>query len=157
MVTLLSTNRSLLHRWASSGLRKKKLMWWTAEEEKNQLRQPDCLFCNIVHGELPSTEIYSDERCVAFNDINPVANVHVLIVPREHVTYLTGADELHEPLLGHLMRVSSRVARQTGISENGYRVALNQGVDAGQIVDHLHLHVLGGGLLDKLGTPLGPS
>ncbi len=94
---------------------------------------------------------------MAFNDINPVANVHVLIVPRDHLTYLTGATEQHEQLLGHLMRVGARVARQTGISEGGYRIAVNQGVDAGQIVDHLHLHVLGGGLLDKLGTPLGPS
>ena len=65
-----------------------------------------------------------------------------------YVTYLTGATEQHEPLLGHLMRVGARVARQTGISEGGFRIALNQGVDAGQIVDHLHLHVLGGGLLD---------
>ena len=132
-------------------------MWWTAEEEKHQLKQADCLFCSIVHGEQPSTEIYSDDQCVAFNDINPVANVHVLIVPREHVTYLIGATERHEPLLGHLMRVGARVARQTGIAETGYRIALNQGVDAGQIVDHLHIHVIGGSKLDSLGTPLGPQ
>ncbi|MDA1278799.1 MAG: histidine triad nucleotide-binding protein [Chloroflexi bacterium] len=131
-------------------------MWWTAEEEKQQLRQPDCLFCRIVHGELPSTQIYEDEQCVAFNDINPVANVHALIVPREHVTYLIGATEQHEPLIGHLMRVGARVARQTGIEDAGYRLAVNQGVDAGQIVEHLHIHVLGGGQLDQLGTPLGP-
>jgi histidine triad (HIT) family protein len=73
------------------------------------------------------------------------------------VTYLTGATEQHEQLLGHLMRIGAHVARITGISEDGYRVAVNQGVDADQIVDHLHLHVLGGGLLDKLGTPLRPS
>jgi histidine triad (HIT) family protein len=131
-------------------------MWWTAEEEKNQLRQPDCLFCKIVHGELPSTEVYSDDQCFAFNDINPVANVHVLIVPREHVTYLTGATEQHEQLLGHLLRTGARVARQLGAAEGGYRLAINQGVDAGQIVDHLHLHVLGGGQLNVLGSPLGP-
>ena len=131
-------------------------MWWTAEEEKNQLRQPDCLFCKIVHDELPSTKVYEDVQCIAFNDINPVANVHALIVPREHVTYLTGATEQHEPLLGHLLRVGARVARQTGIAEAGYRLAINQGVDAGQIVEHLHIHVLGGGQLDALGTPLGP-
>ena len=101
-----------------------------------------------------STEIYSDDQCIAFNDINPVANVHVLIVPRDHVTYLTGATKQHEQLLGHLMRIGAHVARITGISEDGYRVAVNQGVDADQIVDHLHLHVLGGELLDKLGTPL---
>ena len=94
---------------------------------------------------------------MAFNDINPIANVHVLIVPREHVTYLTGATEQHEQLLGHMLRVGARVARQTGSAETGYRLAVNQGVDAGQIVDHLHLHLLGGGMLDSLGTPLGPS
>jgi len=117
---------------------------------------PDCLFCKIVHDELPSTKVYEDVQCIAFNDINPVANVHALIVPREHVTYLTGATEQHEPLLGHLLRVGARVARQTGIAEAGYRLAINQGVDAGQIVEHLHIHVLGGGQLDALGTPLGP-
>jgi histidine triad (HIT) family protein len=132
-------------------------MWWTTEEEKNQIRQQDCLFCNIIHGDMPSTEIYSDEQCMAFNDINPVAKVHVLNVPRDHVTYITGATDQHEQLLGHMMRVGAKVARKTGISEGGYRLAVNQGVDAGQIVDHLHLHVLGGGNLDKLGTPLGPS
>ncbi len=131
-------------------------MWWTAEEEKSQLRQPDCLFCKIVHGELPSTEVYSDDKCFVFNDINPLANVHVLIVPREHVTYLTGATEQHERLLGHLLRVGARVARKLGTAEGGYRLAINQGVDAGQIVDHLHIHILGGGQLDTLGTPLGP-
>ena len=132
-------------------------MWWTAEEEKNQLRHDDCLFCKIVRGEEQSTEIYSDDQCMAFNDINPVANVHVLIVPRDHFTYLTASTEQHEQLLGHLMRIGAQIARLTGISEGGYRLAVNQGVDAGQIVDHLHLHVLGGGILDKLGTPLGPS
>ena len=132
-------------------------MWWAPVEKENQLRHDNCLFCKIVHGEEQSTEIYSDDQCVAFNDINPVANVHVLIVPRDHVTYLTGATEQHEQLLGHLMRIGAHVARITGISEDGYRVAVNQGVDADQIVDHLHLHILGGGLLDKLGTPLRPS
>ena len=130
-------------------------MWWTAEEEENQLRQPDCLFCNIVHGDESSTEVYSDDQCFAFNDINPLANVHVLIVPREHVTYITGATEQHEALLCHLLRVGARIAIRLGIAEGGYRLAVNQGVDAGQIVDHLHIHMLGGGQLDALGTPLG--
>ena len=132
-------------------------MWWPPAEEENQLRHDNCLFCKIVHGEVQSTEIYSDDQCMAFNDINPVANVHVIIVPRAHVTYLTGATEQHEQLLGHVMRIGARVASLTGISESGYRIAVNQGVDASQIVDHLHLHVIGGGLLDKLGAPLRPS
>lgn len=131
-------------------------MSWSAEEKRNQLSEQDCLFCKIVHGEMPSTELYSDEQCMAFNDINPMANVHVLIVPRDHVTHLTGATEQHEQLLGHMLRVGARVAKQIRISDTGYRLAINQGVDAGQIVDHLHIHVLGGGQLDNLGTPRGP-
>ena len=113
-----------------------------------------CLFCDIVQGKLPSTNIYSDDQCIAFNDINPVANVHVLVIPREHVTYLTKTTKQHEKLLGHLMRVGARVANQMGTAEDGYRVTVNQGVNAGQIVDHLHLHVLGGQQLNSLGITL---
>jgi len=131
-------------------------MWWTAEEERNQMREPDCLFCKIVHGESPSTEVYSDDQVYAFNDINPVAKVHALIVPRDHVTYLTGATEQHEQLLGHMLRAGARIAKKLGIDDNGYRMAVNQGVDAGQIVDHLHIHLIGGSQLDALGEPLGP-
>lgn len=112
--------------------------------------QPKCIFCSIVQGELPSKNIYSDDQCIAFNDINPVADVHVLVIPREHVTYLTKTTKQHEKLLGHLMRVAAKVSEQMGTSEDGYRVSINQGVNAGQIVDHLHLHVLGGEQLNSL-------
>ena len=112
--------------------------------------QPKCIFCSIVEGELPSTNIYSDDHCIAFNDINPVANVHVLVIPREHITYLTETTKRDEKLPGHLMRVAAKVAEQLGTAEDGYRVTVNQGVNAGQIVDHLHLHVLGGEQLNSL-------
>ena len=114
------------------------------------------LFEKIIAREIPADIVYEDDLVLAFNDINPLANVHVLIVPREHVTYITGATEQHEALLGHLLRVGARIAIRLGIAEGGYRLAVNQGVDAGQIVDHLHIHMLGGGQLDVLGTPLGP-
>ena len=112
--------------------------------------QPKCIFCSIVEGELPSTNIYSDDHCIAFNDINPVANVHVLVIPREHITYLTGTTKQHENLLGHLMRIGAKVAEQMGTAGDGYRVTVNQGINAGQLVDHLHLHVLGGEQLNSL-------
>jgi len=103
-----------------------------------------------VQGKLPSTNIYSDDQCIAFNDINPVANIHVLVIPRKHITYLTDTTKQQEKLLGHLMRVAGKVSEQMGTSEDGYRVSVNQGVNAGQIVDHLHLHVLGGEQLNSL-------
>ena len=114
------------------------------------MEKPKCIFCSIVQGKLPSTNIYSDDQCIAFNDINPVANTHVLVIPREHITYLTETTKRHEKLLGHLMRVASEVAEQMGTAEDGYRVSVNQGMNAGQIVDHLHLHVLGGEQLNSL-------
>ena len=112
--------------------------------------QLKCIFCSIVEGELPSTNIYSDDHCIAFNDINPVANVHVLVIPREHITYLTETTKRYEKLLGHLMRVAAKVAEHLGTAKDGYRVSVNQGINAGQIVDHLHLHVLGGEQLNSL-------
>ena len=127
-------------------------MWWTTDEEQRESKEPACVFCQIVAGELPSAEVYSDDSVYAFADINPAAPVHVVIVPRQHVTLLAGADEKHEILLGHLLRAGSTVARKTGIADEGYRLAINQGLNAGQLVDHLHLHVLGGHRLGGLGA-----
>ena len=128
-------------------------MRWLTREKRQRLRQSDCLFCKIIHGELPSAEVFADKHCKAFNDINPVARIHVLIVPLDHITHLTGTTEGHENLLGHMIRVGAKIARDTRIAEGGYRLAVNQGADAGQIVDHLHIHLLGGGPLDPLGVP----
>jgi histidine triad (HIT) family protein len=132
-------------------------MLWLTREKRQRLRQSDCLFCKIIHGELPSGEVFADEQCKAFNDINPVAKVHVLIVPLDHITHLTGTTERHENLLGHMIRVGAKIARDTHIAEGGYRLAVNQGSDAGQIVDHLHIHLLGGGRLDPLGVPFAST
>jgi histidine triad (HIT) family protein len=102
-----------------------------------------CLFCKIIEGQIPSTAVHTDELCYAFADIDPKAPVHILIVPREHISSLEEANDGHRDLLGHLMRTASEIARSKGLAQ-GYRVVVNIGKDGGQSVDHLHLHLLGG-------------
>jgi histidine triad (HIT) family protein len=104
----------------------------------------DCVFCKVIAGDLPSRQFQSDDRVVAFADINPVAPVHILVVPREHVEWIHGMGPEAEGLLGQLVRIAGQVASEVGLTEHGYRLVVNQGDDAGQLVDHLHLHVLGG-------------
>lgn len=110
-----------------------------------------CVFCRIAAGEIPARVVHRDERAVAFHDINPQAPVHVLVIPREHIASLADVGEEHGDLLGHLLLVASRVARQEGLAA-GYRLVANCGRDGGQTVDHLHLHLLGG---RGLGWPPG--
>jgi histidine triad (HIT) family protein len=102
-----------------------------------------CLFCRIVEGEIPSTPVYQDELSYAFADINPKAPVHILIIPRKHISSMidTGQDE--RALLGHLHWAAAQIAHKKGLA-NGYRIVVNTGADGGQTVDHLHLHLLGG-------------
>ncbi len=102
-----------------------------------------CLFCKIVAGEIPSTAVYQDEDCYAFADIDPKAPVHVLIVPRTHIASLAEATAADAPLLGRLLEVAARIARDKGLA-NGYRAVVNTGPDGGQSVAHLHVHLLGG-------------
>ena len=104
----------------------------------------DCLFCRIIAGEVPADTVYTDDRCLAFRDINPQAPVHVLVIPRDHMESLDDAAQKDEATLGHLLRVAARVANEQGLSESGYRTIINTGAGAGQSVFHLHLHVLGG-------------
>ena len=104
----------------------------------------DCIFCKIVAGEIPAARVYEDERAVAFRDINPQAPTHALVIPRTHIASLDAAEEAHEALLGHLLRVAARVAREAGHAEGGFRTVINTGADAGQTVFHVHVHVLGG-------------
>jgi histidine triad (HIT) family protein len=104
----------------------------------------DCLFCQIVAGDVPSNFVHEDDRCVAFEDIGPQAPTHVLVVPREHIASMNDLNEDHEALLGHLLRVAMKVARQRGHGESGYRTVINCQEGAGQSVFHLHVHVLGG-------------
>lgn len=102
----------------------------------------DCLFCRIIHREIPATMVAEDEHCVAFRDIGPQAPSHVLVVPRVHVSTL---DDVTDPLLiGRLMMMAAAVARSEGLVEAGYRTVINTNAGAGQTVFHLHVHVLGG-------------
>ncbi|HEX2721534.1 MAG TPA: histidine triad nucleotide-binding protein [Gemmatimonadaceae bacterium] len=101
-----------------------------------------CLFCRIASGEIPAKLVAETDDAVAFRDIDPKAPVHVLVVPRQHLTSLATAED--EELLGQLLMLAARVARSEGVSESGYRVVANTGADGGQSVDHLHIHVLGG-------------
>jgi histidine triad (HIT) family protein len=103
-----------------------------------------CLFCKIVAGQVPAALVHSDERLVAFRDINPQAPVHVLVVPREHIASLDSADERAGKLLGELLLAARRIARAEGLSGDGYRTVINTGADGGQTVPHIHVHVLGG-------------
>jgi histidine triad (HIT) family protein len=103
----------------------------------------DCLFCKIVEGTIPSKAVHSDESSYAFADINPQAPVHFLVVPREHIPSIAHAGGEHAAVLGHLLLKAAEIASEKGL-ESGYRLVVNSGRDAGQTVDHLHVHVLGG-------------
>ena len=104
----------------------------------------DCIFCKIARGEIPSSKVYEDEQVVAFNDLNPQAPVHVLIVPKAHYANLNEAGGMPEALLAALLRAASRIAAQLGLDKSGYRIVSNCGPDACQSVQHLHIHLLGG-------------
>ena len=112
----------------------------------------DCLFCRIVAGTIPATIVYRDDRVTAFQDIQPQAPVHVLVIPNQHVASTNDLTEQHDAVIGHLMRVTQVIAREQGIAETGYRLVVNTGPDAGQSVGHIHLHLLGG---RRLGWPPG--
>ena len=102
----------------------------------------DCLFCNIINGNIPSTLIYEDEKVVAFNDINPQAPVHYLVIPKEHIESSDFIDESNKDLIGHIIFVAAKLAKDQGL-DTGYRIVNNCGNDGGQTVGHIHFHVLG--------------
>jgi len=111
----------------------------------------DCIFCQIVAGKVSSEILYQDEEVIAFRDINPVAPVHLLIIPKKHIPSLAHLPEAESPLIGHMVNIANQLARGEGVSESGYRLAMNCGEEGGQLVPHLHLHLLGGRKLsDKL-------
>lgn len=103
----------------------------------------ETIFGKIVAGEIPAEKLYEDEHCIAINDINPVAPVHVLVIPKKAVEKLSDAEPEDQALLGHLMLVAGKVAAQQGTGD-AFRLIVNNGADAGQTVFHLHLHVIGG-------------
>lgn len=104
----------------------------------------DCIFCKIAAGEIPSSKVYEDEVCFAFDDLHPQAPTHILLVPREHIDSMEKARGQHKDTLGHLLLSAAEIARIKGFSENGYRVVINTNSDGGQTVFHLHVHLLAG-------------
>ena len=106
-----------------------------------------CLFCKIAAHEVPTTIIYEDDLCMVFEDINPQAPVHLLAIPKKHITSLNDAGEGDHNTLGHLLGVAARVAKEKKIDGSGYRTVINTNAEAGQTVFHLHVHILGGRLL----------
>lgn len=105
---------------------------------------PDCLFCRIAAGEIPSKGVHADDIVVAFHDVSPRAPTHILVIPREHVRSAAELTDAHATLVGHLFAVAAQVARDQGIADAGYRIVTNVGRGGGQTVDHLHLHLMGG-------------
>ncbi len=103
-----------------------------------------CLFCDIAAGKIPCTEVYSDEKFLAFRDIDPKAPTHVLVIPRRHIGGLTELENSDSGLAGELVLAAVGIAATAGLSEAGYRFVINSGTDGGQTVGHLHLHILGG-------------
>ncbi len=112
----------------------------------------DCIFCQIVKGKIESKSVYEDEDFKAFWDINPQAPVHILIVPKKHLEPTEGYQDSDVELLGRMFLVAEKLARQQGVFDQGFRLILNTGPDAGQEVPHLHLHLLGGRKLGRLVT-----
>jgi histidine triad (HIT) family protein len=111
----------------------------------------DCLFCKIIKGDIPSTSVYRDEQTYAFRDINPTAPTHILIVPNKHIDSINMMIVDDEPMIGHLFSVAKQIAEQEGLAEKGYRLVVNTNAEAGQTVFHIHLHLLGGRQLTKMG------
>jgi histidine triad (HIT) family protein len=111
-----------------------------------------CLFCRIVQREVPASIVFEDERLLAFNDINPQASTHVLVVPKRHIETLNDVSATDDQLVGEMVRRAAAIAKERGISESGYRTVFNTNREAGQSVFHIHLHLLGG---RSLGWPPG--
>jgi histidine triad (HIT) family protein len=112
----------------------------------------NCIFCKIIAGESPGQVLYQDEQATAFRDIHPVAPTHVLIVTNQHIASVNDLTAQDEALAGHLFSVARQVAALEGIQQSGYRIILNTGPNAGQVIYHLHLHLIGG---QRMRFPMG--
>ena len=108
------------------------------------MEKEDCIFCKIINKEIPSTIVYEDDEIIAFEDIDPVAPVHVLIVPKEHIVSVTDLNEENCKFLTKIYLVANKVAEMKGIKDKGFRVTVNCGDDGGQVVKHIHFHLMGG-------------
>ena len=113
---------------------------------------PDCLFCKIINGDIPCDKVYEDDKVLAFNDIDPQAPVHFLVIPKEHIASAAEITADNSSIVAHIFEVIAKIASEKGISQNGFRVVTNCGKDGGQTVGHLHFHVLAG---RNIGWPPG--
>jgi histidine triad (HIT) family protein len=111
-----------------------------------------CIFCKIVSNEARAAIVYRDEQATAFRDIHPVAPTHILIVPNKHIESVNALESGDEQLVGHLFRIAGQLAKEEGIDKNGYRIITNTGMDGGQTIFHLHLHLIGG---QRMRHPMG--
>ncbi len=108
----------------------------------------DCIFCKIANGEIPTNLVYEDELVAAFNDLNPVAPVHILIVPKDHIASALELDSSNSDVVARIFQVAGKIARDKGFAEDGFRLVNNCGKDGGQTVGHLHFHLLAGRYLE---------
>lgn len=104
----------------------------------------NCIFCKIIKGEIPTNKIYEDEDVLAFYDINPLAPIHILVIPKKHIDCIANLKEKDEALIGKIYSVINKIAEEKGFKEQGFRVIVNSGKDGGQEVMHLHFHILAG-------------
>ncbi len=104
----------------------------------------DCLFCKIVKGEIPCSLVYQDDAVMAFKDINPLAPTHLLVIPKQHLASALDINAHNSAVIAHMFEVIPQIAKEAGIAEKGFRIVTNIGKDGGQIVQHLHFHILGG-------------
>lgn len=111
----------------------------------------DCIFCKIIKREIPSSIVYEDNEIIAFRDVNPQAPIHILVIPKKHISSLVDLKEEDEMVVGRIYTVINKIAEQEGIEKKGFRVIVNCGEDGGQEVKHLHFHILGG---RKLGVKI---
>ena len=111
------------------------------------MKDENCIFCKIGAGEIPTSKVYEDEHVIAFDDMEPLMPVHTLIIPKDH--YANVGDNVPEETLGHVFGAVRKVAEIKGLTERGYRLLVNTGEDASQSVKHLHVHLLGGGLMPR--------
>jgi len=108
----------------------------------------ECIFCRIVAGEIPADIVFQDNEIVAFRDIHPQAPTHILVIPKTHIASLNDLTPRHTNLIGRVILVASELARKENIADSGYRLSISCGADGGQVVPHLHLHLIGGRKLD---------
>ncbi|MCY6959702.1 histidine triad nucleotide-binding protein [Clostridium brassicae] len=104
----------------------------------------ECIFCKIINGDIPSKKVYEDDVVLCFEDINPAAPVHVLVIPKKHIKNLNEMSNEDSNIIAHIFSVSRDIAKKLDIDDNGYRIVMNCGEDGGQEVEHIHFHMLGG-------------